>query len=77
MSSLQSGMPALRFIPIADVQHLETRPIQKIRTDEDVELWRTTQGYQDYGLFLRHLSEAVVGYFLPWSSASPSEVRDK
>lgn len=75
MSSPHPGLPALRHIPIADVEHLDVLPTQKIRTDEDVELWRRTQGYQDYGLFLRRLSEAVVGYTLPWTSSSQSEVR--
>lgn len=74
MSGPQPGLPLLRHISIAAVEQSDTIPTLKIRTDEDVEQWKLTQGYQDYGLFLRRISESVVGYFLPWASSSPSKV---
>ncbi|KIJ52464.1 hypothetical protein M422DRAFT_26057 [Sphaerobolus stellatus SS14] len=40
-------------------------PIPRIRTDSDVELWKLTSAYKVYGVFLRRLNEAVVGYELP------------
>jgi serine/threonine-protein phosphatase 2A activator len=65
----------LRKISLSDVEHLESVPTLKIHTDKDVETWRGTRGYQEYGLFLRRLSESVVGHDLPWSNRSPSKVR--
>ncbi|OAX41909.1 Phosphotyrosyl phosphatase activator, partial [Rhizopogon vinicolor AM-OR11-026] len=40
-------------------------PELKIRSDQDVEVWKSTRGYADYLLFLHRLSESVVGYMLP------------
>lgn len=62
-------MSPLRLVPVGSVAALAV-PNQKIKTEGDVELWRLTRGYADYALFLRRLNEAVVGYFLPWSSPS-------
>ncbi|ESK87599.1 protein phosphatase 2a regulatory subunit 4 [Moniliophthora roreri MCA 2997] len=61
----------LRRIPLSEIPNLET-PTQKIHSDQDVQVWRTTQSYHDFSIFLRRLTESVVGYTLPWSSASPS-----
>ncbi|KAJ3476978.1 hypothetical protein NLI96_g10784 [Meripilus lineatus] len=65
-------LPTVRHVPIADVLHLQ-HPELKIKTDEDVDRWRGSKGYQDYGLFLRRLNESVVGCPLPWNSPSPSK----
>ncbi|OCH89595.1 Phosphotyrosyl phosphatase activator [Obba rivulosa] len=59
-----TALPPLRRVSISELDP-DQLPVPKIRTDADVEYWKTTQGYQDYGLFLRRLSEAVVGRFLP------------
>lgn len=71
----QSRLHPLRHVSMSLVADLNSPPIQKIRTEEDVHVWKTTTGYRDYGLFLRRLTESVVGYSLPWSSQSPSTVR--
>ncbi|KII84348.1 hypothetical protein PLICRDRAFT_57753 [Plicaturopsis crispa FD-325 SS-3] len=63
-------LPPLRHV--ADVARLPTVPVLKIHTDRDVETWKRTRGYQDYGLFLRRLTNSVVGYQLPWTNPSPS-----
>ncbi|KAI0667938.1 hypothetical protein C8Q78DRAFT_980860 [Trametes maxima] len=63
-------LPALREVPIASLDPADT-PILRIKTDEDVELWKHTRGYQDYGLFLRRLAESVVGYELPCNDPEP------
>ncbi|PSS34024.1 hypothetical protein PHLCEN_2v1928 [Hermanssonia centrifuga] len=70
MATSQARLPLLRRILISTFSDIDTTPTQKIRTDEDVEAWRLTRGYQDFGLFLRRLNESVVGYVLPWSSPS-------
>ncbi|KZV94190.1 Phosphotyrosyl phosphatase activator [Exidia glandulosa HHB12029] len=55
-----------------DIRALEA-PVTRIRTDEDVETWKRTQGYQDYALFVRRLNEAVIGHTDPAREApSPS-----
>ena len=63
----------LRRISVADLPFMEL-PSLKIKTEEDVHAWRETQGYRDYGIFLRRLNEAVVGHALPWVSPAPSKV---
>ena len=75
MAAAQAEPPPLRHISIDTVSKLESTPSQKIRLDEDLDAWRTTTGYRDYSVFLRRLNESVVGYFLPWSSSTPTEVR--
>ncbi|KAG9008862.1 Serine/threonine-protein phosphatase 2A activator 1 [Tulasnella sp. JGI-2019a] len=42
-------------------------PRRRIQSDADVEEWKSTQGYLDYGLFLRRLNMAVIGHYLPYS----------
>ncbi|GBE90054.1 Serine/threonine-protein phosphatase 2A activator 1 [Sparassis crispa] len=66
-----SDLPPLRHIAIAELRRADI-PTKKIHTDEDLVFWKTTRGYQDYGLFLRRLNESVVGYTLPWTEP-PSE----
>ncbi|KAI0090223.1 hypothetical protein BDY19DRAFT_939099 [Irpex rosettiformis] len=74
MTTIQADFQSLRHISINAVTQLPpTTPTQKIRTDADLETWRTTTGYRDYAVFLRQLNESVVGYYLPWSSSSPRE----
>lgn len=74
MAATEAGHQSLRHISIDAVAQLRSTPTQKIRTDEDLDLWRTTTGYRDFAVFLRRLSESVVGYTLPWSPPSQSEV---
>ena len=66
-------LPPLREIPLSDLLN-RAPPIPKIKTEEDVEYWKTTRSYDDLGLFLRRLNEAAVGCYLPFVPQSPSEV---
>ncbi|EMD33371.1 hypothetical protein CERSUDRAFT_87249 [Gelatoporia subvermispora B] len=63
-----AALPLLRQVLVSELDPGQL-PVPKIRTDADVEHWKMTQGYQDFGLFLRRLSEAVVGRFLPCPDA--------
>ncbi|KIK42674.1 hypothetical protein CY34DRAFT_132556 [Suillus luteus UH-Slu-Lm8-n1] len=56
-----------RLLPLRQIELpiLQAPPELKIRTDRDVEVWKSTKGYADYLLFLRRLSEAVVDCTLP------------
>ena len=63
----------LRRIPAETLSSLP-RPSLKIKIEEDVAVWRETQAYRDYGVFLRRLNESVVGCPLPWNSPSLSNV---
>jgi serine/threonine-protein phosphatase 2A activator len=69
---MSKELPLLRQIPLAEVAGLKDPPIPRIRVDHDVEEWRATIGYQDYGLFLRRLNESVVGHQLPTGTAASS-----
>jgi len=66
-------LPPLREIALPDVLN-KPPPTPKIKTEEDVELWKTTRSYSDLGLFLQRLNEAVVGHYLPFTPQSPSQV---
>ena len=61
---------ALPPLPQIELEHVDKLaiPTLKIRYDEDVSRWKSTRGYQNYNLFLRRLSESVVGYDLPQKS---------
>jgi serine/threonine-protein phosphatase 2A activator len=66
----------LRQVSLSDLARLEDLPVPRIRVDGDVDEWRNTVGYRDFGLFLRRLNESVVGYDLPTDESSvPSQVR--
>jgi hypothetical protein len=70
-------MAELRKVSLDDAQHLIQAgdvPVLRIKLEEDVEKWKTTQSYQDYGIFLRRLSDSVVNHQLPWSPTEPTEV---
>lgn len=56
-----------RLLPLRQIELpiLQVPPELKIRTDRDVEVWKSTKGYADYLLFLHRLSEAVVDCTLP------------
>lgn len=71
---MQKNLPELREIPLAEVSSFKSPPSLKIRTDDDVEYWKTTQPYLDYGIFLRRLNESVVGFALPWEPENQSPV---
>ncbi|KAK0494120.1 hypothetical protein EDD18DRAFT_382971 [Armillaria luteobubalina] len=62
----------LRSIQLSEIPNLEPST-QKIQSDEAVEAWKATRGYEDYSLYLRRLNEAVVGYSLPWESSNASQ----
>ncbi|KAI9001484.1 hypothetical protein BD414DRAFT_474799 [Trametes punicea] len=75
MASLTPGLaifPSLREIPVSSLES-KNPSVLRIKTDEDVELWKHTRGYQDYGLFLRRLAESVVGYELPYNDPEPDK----
>ncbi|RDX46257.1 PTPA-domain-containing protein [Lentinus brumalis] len=65
-----SALPPLRRIDVSSLNPADT-PVLRIKTDEDVEAWKQTRGYQDYGLFLRRLAESVVGCSLPYGDPEP------
>ena len=44
-------------------------PTLHIRTDADVEAWKCTTGYRDFGVWVRLLNESVVGVEMPWEEA--------
>lgn len=67
------GLLALRAIAVHELLELDS-PVTRIRTDEDVMYWKTTRGYQDFGLFLRRLNESVMGFNLPYEEPM-SDVR--
>ena len=69
------ALPPLRHLALSQVARLTTLPTPAIHTDDDVDKWKSTSTYQHYGLFLRRLNEAVIGYEIPEVPRSPSEVR--
>ncbi|PPQ83972.1 hypothetical protein CVT25_000518 [Psilocybe cyanescens] len=69
---MHKNSPELREILLSEVSGFQSPPSLKIRTDDDVEHWKTTQSYIDYGIFLRRLNESVVGHFLPWEPENQS-----
>lgn len=70
-------MAQLRQITLEEVAQLgDLRPSLTIKFEEDVEKWKTTQSYQDYGIFLQRLSDSVVNIYLPWSPEVPAKVSD-
>ena len=71
---MSNNLQQLREISLADVARLKSQPTPRIKSDYDVDKWRTTQSYQDYGIFLRRLNESVVGHDLPYTSPGHSQV---
>jgi len=61
-------------ITLPDVSRIGPPPITRIKSDEDVELWKSKRSYQDYRIFLRRLNESVVGCTLPWEPEKRSQV---
>ncbi|KAL1685419.1 hypothetical protein GGG16DRAFT_129415 [Schizophyllum commune] len=64
--TFSSRLPPLREITPAEVDKLPELPSQKIKTDHDIDLWKTTRSYYDFSLFVRRLCESVVGRELPY-----------
>ncbi|KAF9048931.1 serine/threonine-protein phosphatase 2A activator 1 [Panaeolus papilionaceus] len=58
-------VPELRSVSVDQLSQL-TLPVQKIKTDQDVEHWKSTRSYWDYMIFLRRLNESCVGQVLPY-----------
>lgn len=73
IDSMARQLPPLRRVPLSDVLD-KAPPILKIKTEEEVEFWKTTRSYSDLGLFLQRLNEAVVGCYMPFAPQSPSPV---
>ncbi|KAF6756884.1 hypothetical protein DFP72DRAFT_892596 [Ephemerocybe angulata] len=65
-------MANLRQVTLDAVQTIVDGPTLHIKTEEDVEAWKTTQSYRDYSTFLQRLNESVVNYYLPWSPETPA-----
>ena len=70
-----SRLPPLREITPAEVDKLPELPSKKIKTDHDIDLWKTTRSYYDFSLFVRRLCESVVGRELPYEPEVVGEVR--
>ncbi|KAL1748334.1 hypothetical protein HDZ31DRAFT_29707 [Schizophyllum fasciatum] len=68
---MSSPLPPLREITSQEVDRLPELPSKKIKTDQDIETWKTTRSYNDFSLFIRRLCESVVGRQLPYE---PTEV---
>ncbi|TRM62086.1 hypothetical protein BD626DRAFT_537814 [Schizophyllum amplum] len=71
---MSSRLPQLREVPISTVERLPELPSQKIKSDHDIETWRTTRSYYDFSLFIRRLCESVVGRTLPYEPQETSEL---
>ncbi|KAA1467275.1 Phosphotyrosyl phosphatase activator [Dentipellis sp. KUC8613] len=76
MATHAPSLAPLREVAVADLVrgHVEA-PTTKIKTDADVEYWRHTRGYRDYGVFLRRLNESVVGLSLPFEEPPSAAVQ--
>ena len=67
-------LPLLRDISLSEVSSIPELPKAQIKTDEDLEHWKSMKSYRDYILFLRRLNESVVGTSLPWIPEHHSQV---
>ncbi|KAH6901268.1 serine/threonine-protein phosphatase 2A activator 1 [Coprinopsis sp. MPI-PUGE-AT-0042] len=67
-------MAELRKVTLEEIAQLgDLKPSLTIKFEEDVEKWKTTQSYQDFGIFLQRLSDSVVNVYLPWSPEHPAK----
>lgn len=66
--------PWLEAIPLSEVESLSEVPTPKIKTDHDLEQWKSMPSYRTYLLFLRHLNYSVLGTSLPWIPEHRSQV---
>ncbi|PFH46458.1 hypothetical protein AMATHDRAFT_69816 [Amanita thiersii Skay4041] len=66
-------IPELREIPLSTVAKLSSVPEPRIKSDDDIDTWKTTMSYRDYSVFLHRLNESVVGCYLPWNIAYSSK----
>lgn len=67
-------MVELRQISLDAVRSLTDGPLLHIKTEEDVDAWKTTTSYRDYSIFLQRLTNSVSGCLLPWSTDSLAQV---
>ena len=74
LAQMWQELPLLRDISLSEVSSLPELPETHIKTDEDLEHWKSMQSYRDYILFLRRLNESVVGTSLPWIPEHRSQV---
>lgn len=77
MSGPAPPLPPLREIALTEVNKYEDLPRPRIRTDHDIDTWKTTRSYQDYAIFLRRLNQSVVGYCLPYNPGTLSHAVEK
>lgn len=66
--------PRLREITPNQISQLGNLPTTRIKTDDDVTFWKSTQSYLDYKIFLGRLNEAVAGHSLPWKPDNHTQV---
>ena len=71
---MRQKLPFLRGISLSEVASLPAVPTTKIRTDDDLEHWKSMQSYRDYIIYLRRLNDSVVGTSLPWIPKRHSQV---
>ncbi|CAA7265754.1 unnamed protein product [Cyclocybe aegerita] len=75
--AMENQLRELREVTIDDVARLHCLPSTKIRSESDLDYWKTTRSYADYLLFLRRLNESVVGFSLPWNPTRHTESGEK
>jgi len=67
----------LQTIPLSEVESLSEVPTPKIKTDHDLEKWKSMSSYWKYLLFLRRLNHSVIGTSLPWVPEHRSQSVDR
>jgi hypothetical protein len=74
---LEINLPSLREIPPSQFDSLGHLPSLVIKTDDDVTRWTTARSYHEFDLFLRRLTESVVGVELTETESYTSVVRHR
>ncbi|KXN91754.1 Serine/threonine-protein phosphatase 2A activator 1 [Leucoagaricus sp. SymC.cos] len=72
---MERALPPLPEVPRSKFHDLGPLPSLVIKTEHDVEKWSTTRSYCEYDLFLRRLSESVVGIMQTSFEEAPSQVK--
>jgi len=71
---MADSIPPLREIPLNEISQLGSLPTTRIKTDDDIAFWKSTQAYLDYKIFLSRLNRAIAGHFLPKELEGHSQV---
>jgi len=71
---MADSIPPLREITLNEISQLGPLPTTRIKTDDDIAFWKSTQGYLDYKIFLSRLNAAIAGHFLPKEVENHSKV---